>query len=281
MKFDSNDFKKSSKRYANRHSLSLSEAQQSFSEVLGFKTTHEALKRLAATDEDPASSCVPAISAAPSGAFWCDLTLPEFKLLFECLFLQNYGRNSQNIQSDHAKLLVHAILGVIESEGLIPMRAMHGANAPESTAPLGTMELLGYLEIEAVTAIHRRLLGSKEYKPMIEWPVLQRPFFRYTQSLPGYNPHKSTKFMYEASSHHLRILAELSRVFDLLLAIEANGGAASCHTSSGTKNIYLQLQHLMLKREPPESSASAIRIREAADLAELYPVKPMPQALAA
>lgn len=119
---------------------------------------------------------------------------------------------------------------------------------------------------------------------MDNWPPLDRPLGRYFQSLPEYHKYRISKEKWldsEVRYHHIHYVNQLNRVFDLLLAIEANGGAALCYTSSGTKSIHSLIKDLIRKREPIESSLNAVWIKEAADLVEIYPSAPAIQALTA
>lgn len=267
MKFDAPSFTKASKRYAERHSLPVIEAQQSFCEFFGFHGPHDAFKRMEA-DETPGSDF-----PAPANAFWCDLTLSEFKLLFEVLFSGTADRG--NVHSDQARLLSRALLDLIEAEGMAPMRTMLGVSEPETVATVRTIELLSCMDMNAMDATYFRLRERQKTDRMIEWPRLERSFARYIQSLPEYDTRRSVKKdgqSPETRSHHLYSVAELSRVFDLLIVIEDAGGAAACVQDK--ESIHDHVQTMILERHPAKSMYGE-KIIKTAKLVELYPSTPM------
>lgn len=202
--------------------------------------------------------------------FWCDLTIAQFKILVECLVIQ------QNDAQDRGRLLLRAVLSTM---------------TVESITQINTAQLFDWVQLDnldqAFIRTHDRNTVDGVTKPQAEWAAAERPLIRYLLSLPGYDIKKIGKKGGQGDDtrlQHANVLGTMSRVFDLLTAIEATGGASACEVkrpSVDETNIREAINKLIATREHPGTSLQARAILHAAEVAELYPMDQIPARLAA
>lgn len=223
MQFKLTAFKKAAKRYADRHSLPLNEAQQAFSEILGFKTVHEALKRLEVTESQSVENPPLAAKSIPpespqSNIFWSGLTFAESKVVFNQLMRhpESFGLDSSSIHS------------VADARCVFNL-GMHFLDLTRS-GPVTSDEFLSATSLESILDLeerHNKLRHlSEEYVRIKEDDDLERYFAslygfkEMDHRLNNYEPGK-IKIEKHGIESHRHTLIYVNRLISAIASLEA------------------------------------------------------------
>lgn len=265
MQLNTPAFKKAAKRYAARHGLALNEGQLHFSEFLGFSSTHEALL---AFGKSEAPSAAPIEKSQNLALFWCDLTVQEFKVLFECLSIKHWKEigDSNEIWNDKGRQLIRA---------LIPKLHDRFKN------PCTTSALFNWMDLDALDSLRNEARVMADANGLAdktsEWHAANQNFNRYLDGIPGYELRRIGQTRRQDQSvreQHAYSISSLSRVFDLLAAIEACGGAAQCQGQIQPAicgdSMKKRIEKLIAVKAHPSHSDDAREIVKMAEVAEIY-----------
>lgn len=275
MKFDTTTFKKAAKRYASRHSIPLSKAQDGFSQIIGFNTAHEALAVLAKPDDQRLAPLLPSSAELSASPFWADLDATELRILCECLLSQRDPGSQDGIQGDRSRLASDLLRAVL-SDLTQPYRFQQLLTAP---LPIDSNVFSRHFALDSIDERAKNLY-IEHNGWADQWPCPSRALGRYLESLPRFSRNNTGKRGGQAEETrvaHAYALTGLTQVFDLLSAIEMAGGASRCAMSEDWPEIRIgyhatiwhALRHLITNRKHPTSELGR-GILYAAELTELY-----------
>lgn len=279
MKIDITTFKKAAKRYALRHSIPLSQAQEGLSVIFGFNSSHEALKVLSRPDVPPQTATDQAIVMGP--LVWSDLDARHLRVLCDCLINPSEHAGPEGASSDRSQISGNLLRAVISDLSEF---------TKERSEPVTLVQLIGLFDLDAMD--ERALHLVSQHKGWVHaWPAPCMAFGRYLEALPRYDRSKSGKRsgqVDETRHAHAYAMAGLARVLSLLSAIDAAGGAGNCTMSQMNQttpadpetkkvqgdlteptNIQVALSTLISSRLHPSSELGRAILR-AAEVVELY-----------